>query len=788
MKKNDIKNLILLFLIPILLALILSHGKIYGSSIDWLSQHITVPEYLRELFYTNHQLIPDFLPHLQGGSNTFAYSYYGLLRPDILISYLFKNIPVYYFIIGYALLLWSLTGMLCYIWLRNKCFSRSLCLFVSILCTFALCFFHTHRQIIFVNILPFLFLMYLVIDLKKYYWIPLIVFNMLIHSYFYSIGALIMSLIYFFYLKPNKKECLQFCLWNLLGILLASFLWLPTGLYILENKRQTSAISFTQLFIPQFYPKGLLYSHYGCGLTAITWIALGQGTKIKKIKYLSYLLICFFIFPIFSYILNGTLYARSKILILCLPLILYILCSWLNEKQIAWLPLVLSLLCLLPKVAFIDGIMCTLLIYLYFHHHPKLLTIYLLIPISIFISSNTSYLSFQQYHRVFNKNKQLLVSRNNLNNRTLDLDDVYKTSNRIYHLNEYKTSSYTSTSNSLYNYFFYDIIKNPISQTNRTVNADSPNIFFEKMMSIQNIISKEKDYPGYHIKDQQGFYYLLENKHVFPLAYGTSDLISEKNFNKLHYPYTLDTLFNRTVVSKAQDNTYTSQIKKESLTPQFIHQSKSLTINKKKNTYHIFSSKKSSCLMKLNKNINSYLLVDFDVINHTNKKVKIKIDQLTNTLSKKNFIYYNNNTHFTYILSSKNLNTLKMTFSKGNYEIKNIHFYSLNKNALQNRLSTLTPLNQKKTQDHEILKGTINHDQDGYFVTSLPYQKGYTIIIDGKKVTPEIVNKAFLGCPISKGKHKITIEFKAPGKQLGLTLTIISSLIWGYLLWKKRRL
>ena len=61
MKKNDIKNLILLFLIPILLALILSHGKIYGSSIDWLSQHITVPEYLRELFYTNHQLIPDLL-------------------------------------------------------------------------------------------------------------------------------------------------------------------------------------------------------------------------------------------------------------------------------------------------------------------------------------------------------------------------------------------------------------------------------------------------------------------------------------------------------------------------------------------------------------------------------------------------------------------------------------------------------------------------------------------------------------------------------------------------------
>ena len=57
-----------------------------------------------------------------------------------------------------------------------------------------------------------------------------------------------------------------------------------------------------------------------------------------------------------------------------------------------------------------------------------------------------------------------------------------------------KASSYTSTSNSLYNTFVYDIIKSPISQSNRTIITDSENYLYLSMMSVQNVLSKESNY------------------------------------------------------------------------------------------------------------------------------------------------------------------------------------------------------------------------------------------------------------------------------------------------------
>ena len=41
------------------------------------------------------------------------------------------------------------------------------------------------------------------------------------------------------------------------------------------------------------------------------------------------------------------------------------------------------------------------------------------------------------------------------------------------------------------------------------------------------------------------------------------------------------------------------------------------------------------------------------------------------------------------------------------------------------------------------------------------------ILIDGKEVAKECVNKAFLGAKISKGQHQIRIIFKAPMKNVG---------------------
>ena len=63
--------------------------------------------------------------------------------------------------------------------------------------------------------------------------------------------------------------------------------------------------------------------------------------------------------------------------------------------------------------------------------------------------------------------------------------------------------------------------------------------------------------------------------------------------------------------------------------------------------------------------------------------------------------------------------------------------------------------------------------ESGYFVTSIPYDEGFTIKVDNKIVEKQIVNKAFLGFKLDKGNHKIEINYRAPYQRIGLILSII---------------
>ena len=377
---------------------------------------------------------------------------------------------------------------------------------------------------------------------------------------------------------------------------------------------------------------------------------------------------------------------------------------------------------------------------------------------------------------MYSKDKQKLMQRNDLNQRTADLDQVGYSVNHIYDLKEMKASSYTSTSNSLYNTFIYDIIKSPISQSNRTIITDSENYLYLSMMGIQNVLSKDFNLYGYKEVDSKGKYKLLKNKNVFPMVYVTSDTLSESEFDKLFYPYNLDTIYNRTIVNGETSNDYASKMKLIKNLDQSI-----LVQNKKKTKKIIpidFDAK------------NKLICIDFDIKNYTNKKVFISINGMKNTLSKKHSVYPNGNKHFTYILSKKELKQFTVTLSKGKYRVSNIRVYTCDMGAFKR---SVTKVNEMRSD--AVFKGQVNvkkdgylvTSKDGYLVTSYPYEKGYEIYMDGKKQDVEIVNKAFVGCKIKKGSHTITIQFHAPLKKLGLCISVLSIMIGGLWIWKKSK-
>lgn len=745
----------ILLILPTTLAFISSIGQIYGSKIDWLSQHIILGDLLR-----NTQ---NYVSTLQGGTNIYSFSYYGLFRPDMWFSKLFLDIDIKYFIIGYALLLWTITGILCFKWLLNKGYRMDISFFVSILCVSSNCFFHTHQQVMFVEILPFLFASFILIDAHKKQWISICICLAMFHNYFYTPGFILIVWIYNFY---QDRTIFDLILPTLLGIGLSCILWLPTGLLILENKKSVTATSVFSLLIPNLSLKGILYDAYGCGCTLIAWIALFQGLVNPKLKQLSILLLLMFLFPIFSYILNGTLYARSKILILCLPLVLYIVCEWLESKTINLWCLLMSF-CFVTQFYIYDAILVLIFIYYYFKENNNKALIYSIIPCLVFLSLNMHQgLSYKIYDSVYDQDKQALIQRNKFENRTADLDQIYKNSNHTYSKLK-KASSYTSTSNSLYNAWFYDIVKNPISQTNRTVLADSENYVYLGLMSIENVIVKKDNLYGYKMVDQQGKYKVLKNKDVLPIAYVTGDVMFEKQFDQLKYPYTLDTLYNRTIVHGKQSVSYSSRMTKVK------------SVHKK---IKIRSKKKQKKKIDLDfETQNKMVCIDFYVKNNGDKKVWITINGMKNTLSKKDSVYQNENNHFTYVLSKKKLDQLKITCSKGNYEIKNIRIYTCDMDAFSRKVKKVR---LKKTSD--VLKGTVTCSS-GYLVTSIPYENGYELYVDGKSQKIEIVNKAFIGSKITSGTHLIVLKFKAPGQDVSAVVSLASVLLGGYYIWKRSK-
>lgn len=762
MKKRDTFYITILFILPILFVLCVSTYSMYGSKLDWLSQHISLADYFRQ----TQQLLPDSFANLQGQANAFSFSYYGLLRPDVLVSYLFPNIPIHFFIIGYATLLWSSTGGLCYYWLRNKGYKDTVSFFSSVCCICANCFFQSHQQIMFIEILPFLFLSLILIDKNKRQWISLCICMALFHNYFYTPGMIWILLLYDYDQNHRIKDVL-FSIF--IGIGMATILWLPTGYLILMNHKSVVQTSILDLFIPSLNLKGLIYDEYGCGLTVISWIGLFQGIQFEKTRKLSVLLILMFIFPIFSYILNGTLYARTKILVLCLPLVLMVLAHWLQERKLNKCLLVLASVFLCTKTTLIGLLISLVFIGYYFIDKKECLMMYALVPMIVFTGLNYNQcLDLKLYHSMYSKDKQTLIQRNDLNQRTADLDQVGYSVNRIYDLKERKASSYTSTSNTLYNTFVYDIIKSPISQSNRTIITDNENYLYLSMMGIQNVLSREANLYRYKEVDSKGKYKLLKNKNVFPMVYVTSDTLSESRFDKLFYPYNLDTIYNRTIVKDKKNQDYQSNMKLVKNLDQSI-----LIHNKKKTKKMIpidFDAK------------NKLVCIDFDVKNYTDKKVSISINGMKNTLSKKHSVYPNGNKHFTYILSKKELDKFDVTLSKGKYKISNIRVYTCDMDVFDRIVTKVKPL---KTDS--VFKGKVTTSSEGYLVTSYPYEKGYEIYMDGKKQNVEIVNKAFVGSKIKKGNHTILIRYHAPFKKLGLCISVLSIMIGGFWIWKKSK-
>lgn len=93
-------------------------------------------------------------------------------------------------------------------------------------------------------------------------------------------------------------------------------------------------------------------------------------------------------------------------------------------------------------------------------------------------------------------------------------------------------------------------------------------------------------------------------------------------------------------------------------------------------------------------------------------------------------------------------------------------------NVLANQSMEVTKYSDSK------IEGNITAVKDGVFMTSIPYDEGWTIYANDEKLDTYPVVDGFLGTSLPKGDYKIKMVYRCPGLLKGLVTTIFGVLIF----------
>ena len=623
----------------------------------------------------------------------------------------------------------------------------------------------------------------------------------------------------------------------LLAVLMGSFFLVPTALALTGGRSKGQNISLASFIIPQITVERFAYSIYGIGLTTLVITVLLTGLLYRKVyeKVLTYGCVIVLAIPVFAYLLNGGLYIRDKVFIPFLPLLCYLIGIYLEKcrkKELSFIagivPYIITTIFVyiarnqfvskgigksIWKVLLAESILFLICYVLYcvmkrYHKEAKeILMLALPSVICLAVTMNTfyqmnpdRYVSRKLYRDVVGEQNRQAVKE-----ALKDDDGYYRTEqmgsddenaadlNRIWDVDQNITSIYSSAYNPDYQTFRQKTFRLEEPFRNGMMQSVSKNPVFQRMMGVRYIVS-DSDVPGYTLVKKCGTTGIYQNKDAAPVMYATDRVMTEEEYKKLAFPYNQTVFLEYAVVgehTESSDQNIMTAYKPVSMKKADTQDGWRIHTKKmKKTTFSIQQlqqkiTQQGQCGMETaqgKKQKNRVLFLKLRVDNaHPNKDVAVWINGIRNKLSAKDHVYYNENKIFIYAVPLKDgEDNISVTFGKGKYRLRHVQAYL---GSLPERSELLyqseIQVDKKQTEDN-VIQGTIRVKKDGWFITSIPYDKHFKIYIDGKETEIQKVNTAFLGCKIESGNHEVKIIYHAPGTTTGKVLSLIG--IAGFLL------
>ncbi len=124
---------------------------------------------------------------------------------------------------------------------------------------------------------------------------------------------------------------------------------------------------------------------------------------------------------------------------------------------------------------------------------------------------------------------------------------------------------------------------------------------------------------------------------------------------------------------------------------------------------------------------------------------------------------------------------------RGSISLLSEDIYRLN---VERYTAVMTELRERSLRVNDyrsgFINGTVDMEEKGNLFFSIPYDEGFTILVDGEKTAYTAVADTFILLPLSAGHHEIELRYLPKGYTVGALLTAVAAvLLFAFLAWKR---
>lgn len=82
-----------------------------------------------------------------------------------------------------------------------------------------------------------------------------------------------------------------------------------------------------------------------------------------------------------------------------------------------------------------------------------------------------------------------------------------------------------------------------------------------------------------------------------------------------------------------------------------------------------------------------------------------------------------------------------------------------------------------ETFEEDYIKGSVTADKDGILFTTISWEPGWKILVDGVETEPVQIAEALIGIPVTKGTHTVEMKFFPKGMTIGIIISAAALIV-----------